>query len=57
MAQSGRNSGREEHRITTTFGPVEATLEGDLDTRRLGEPGRAEPMRKGRDQTAMRGRL
>ena len=43
--------------ITTTLGHVEATLEGYLDTRRLGEPGRAEQMRKGRDQTAMRGRL
>ena len=43
--------------MTTIFGHMEATLGGDLDRRRLGEPGRAEQMGKGRDQTAMRGRL
>lgn len=43
--------------MTTIFGHMEATLGGDLDMGRLGEPGRAEQMGKGRDQTATRGRL
>lgn len=43
--------------ITTIFSHMEATLGGDLDTRWLGEPRQAEQMGKGRDQTAMRGRL